>query len=161
MGEFPATTTVAGILSATDKTKLDNLTGAGVVNSIVWFHLLPQPASSGTPSTASESGVSYVTKARFVFNFDRLNIADTILGGKLYARGMVPAGNGDIRLFNVTDSVEFAVINFTESSFTTKSADLSSLPASGIKVCEVQMRKVAGAGTLSIETASCDFVLTS
>ena len=33
-----------------------------------------------------------------------LNIPDTVLSGKMYARGMVSAGNGDIRLYNVTDA---------------------------------------------------------
>lgn len=161
MAEFPATTAVSGKLSAADKQKLVDLAASGAVLSIVWFHLLPQPASNGTPANTTESGVSYVTKARFIFNFDRLNISNTTLSGKMYARGLVGSGNGDIRLFNVTDSVELGVINFTETIATTKSIDLTGLPTTGTKVLECQLRKPAGSGAVTIESASCDFLLSS
>jgi hypothetical protein len=134
---------------------------SGGVQTVVWFHLLPQPASSGSPSDASEGGVSFASKARFLFNFDRLNLSGTTLSGKIYARGRTPSGNSDIRLFNVTDAVQLGIINFTETVDTTKSADLASLPASGTKLVEVQMRRTSGAGNFIIVSSSCDFILTS
>jgi hypothetical protein len=161
MATFPATQTVDGILVAADKVKIDGFFNQpAVIQNLVWFHLLPQPASSGGPASASETGGTYAAKARFLFNFSRLNIPNTVLSGKLYVRGMVSAGNGDIRLFNVTDAVELGVINYTEVSMTTKEVNLASLPVTGTKVVEVQMRKPA-AGTITVESASCDFVLSN
>lgn len=161
MAHFVATTATAGVLSPTDKQIIDDLSGPGTVLSIVWFHLLPQPASSGTPAVADTSSASYISKARFIFNFDRLNIPNTTLSGKLYVRGMVSANNGDVRLYNVTDAVELAAINFTELTFTTKTVNLSGLPASGVKVVEVQMRRNVVGTTVTVETASCDFLLSA
>jgi hypothetical protein len=138
-------------------------TGAqsGGVQTVVWFHLLPQPASSGSPSDASEGGASFASKARFLFNFDRLNLSGTTLSGKLYARGRTPSGNSDIRLYNVTDAVELGIINYTETVDTSKSTNLSSLPTSGLKLVEVQMRRTSGASNFIIVSSSCDFILTS
>lgn len=160
--DFPATPAVAGTLSAADKQKINDLETAGAVLAMVWFHLLPQPASSGTPANAVETGAPYAVKARFLFDFTRLNIPNTVLSGKLYARGFVTFGNGDIQLFNVTDGVEMGVINYSELEATNKtSAPLTPIPTSGLKMIEVRLRKVAGAGPLTIETASADFVLSS
>ena len=162
MAHFEATTSTAGVLSAADKQIIDDLSGAGTVLSIVWFHLLPQPASSGTPANAQEGSPSYAAKARFIFNFDRLNIPNTTLSGKIYARAYLgSAGSGDVRLYNVTDATELGVINYTETSATTKEATLSSIPTSGTKIIEVQVRKASGPGNTIVETASCDFLLSS
>ena len=134
---------------------------AGVTQSIVWFHLLPQPASSGTPSDASSTASAYESKARFLFNFDRLNVPGTTLSGKFYVRGRVNSGNGDVRLLNVTNGVELAVVNFTETSETTKEASLSGVPTSGIKLVEIQMRRNTLGTTITVVSASTDFVLNS
>jgi len=134
---------------------------SGGVQSIVWFHLLPQPASSGSPSNATEGGTSYAAKARFLFNFARLNLSGTTLSGKLYANGRTPSTSSDIRLYNVTDGVELGVINYTETVDTTKEVVLASLPTSGTKIVEVQMRRPTGPGNFVIVSASCDFILTT
>jgi hypothetical protein len=161
MADFPATQAVNGVMSGADKAKLDGFFNQpAVVQNMVWFHLLPQPASSGTPANATESGASFAAKARFLFNFGRLNIPNTVLSGKLYARGLVSATNGDIRIYNVTDAVEMGLINFTELVMTTKEVALTPIPTSGTKVIEFQMRK-SGAGSITIESGSCDFVLAS
>lgn len=153
---------VPGFLTAADKKKLNDLQVPGQVQLLQWFHLLPQPASSSTPASATESSPAYAAKARFLFNFDRLNLSGTTRSGQLYVRGMVASNNGDVRIFNVTDGVEMAVISFTELVMTTKSVVILSgvIPISGIKVCEIQLRK-AGAGVITVESSSCDFLLTS
>jgi hypothetical protein len=153
---------VPGFLTAADKKKIDDLNVPGQVQLLQWFHLLPQPASSSTPASATESSPNYAAKARFLFNFARLDLSGTTRSGQLYVRGMVASQNGDVRVFNVTDNVEMAVINFTELVMTTKSVVILSgdIPTSGIKVCEIQMRKV-GAGVITVESSSCDFLLTS
>lgn len=161
MAVFPGTDTVPGTLSPADKQKLDDLSQGGSVLSLVWFHLIPQPGSSGTPNDATSTGASYEVRARFIFNFDRLNIPNTTLAGKMYARGMVNANEGDVRIFNVTDGQEMGVINFTETVLTTKEVALSNIPTSGTKVLEFQMRRNAGGTTVTVQTSSCDFILSS
>lgn len=161
MATFPGTTAVPGTLSPADKQKIDDISQGGSVLSIVWFPLIPQPGSSGTPSDASSTGAAYEVRAKFLFNFDRLNIPNTTLAGKMYARGMVNANDGDVRLFNATDGQELGVINFTELVLTNKEVVLTNIPASGTKLVEYQMRRNAGGTTITAEAASCDFILSS
>jgi len=156
----PGPTGVAGFLSGTDKKKIDDIAVPNQVQVLQWFHLLPQPGASGTPNNATQNGTTYEARARFLFNFDRLNRQGTTLSGNMYARAMVSANNGDIRLYNVTDGVQLAVINFTELTMTSKLQALASIPTTGLKVVEVQFRRNGVGGTLTCEAASADFVLT-
>jgi hypothetical protein len=155
---------VPGFLSGADKKKLNDLAasvGASGSNVIVmWFPLLPQPSSAGTPASASTASASYEVKARFLFNFDRLNIPGMTKSGKLYVRGMVNAGNGNVKLVNVTDAADLGIINFTETVFTTKEVLLGAIPASGTKIIEIQMQRVTGGTTITVEASSADLVLT-
>ncbi len=161
MAVFPGTENVPGTLSPADKQKIDDLSQGGSVLSIVWFPLIPQPGSSGTPNDATSTGAAYEVRARFIFNFDRLNIPNTTLSGKMYCRGMVNANDGDVRLYNATDGQEMGMINFTELALTNKEVTLSNVPTSGTKLIEFQMRRNAGGTTITAEASSCDFVLAS
>lgn len=155
---------VAGFVDPADKKKLNDLNVTNQVQILQWFQLLPQPASSGTPVNADSTSAAYEAKARFLFNFARLNIQGTTLSGNMYVRARITGGgspNGDIRVYNVTDGQQLGVINFTEGAFTTKTQALANIPTTGVKVVEIQMRRNVVGSTLACEAASCDFVLTS
>lgn len=163
MAHFPATVSEAGVLSASDKAKLDNLNISSQVQIFQWFHLLPQPASSGTPSNATSTSSSYSSKARFLFDFGRLNLSGTSLSGKMYVNGYVSGAglSGNIRLYNVTDGIEMGLITYTETAATIKTVALTSIPTSGIKIVEIQMRRITPGTTITVVSASADFVLTA
>lgn len=127
---------------------------------VVHINLIPASATGAGPSAASETGAAYVVKQRTYVDFDLFDLSDTTIKGKLDCRGFVPnlSSNGDIRVFNATDGVELGAINFTETTPTQKSVALSSIPTSGLKLIELQMRKNAGTGGgFDIGTAGLTF----
>lgn len=161
MAHFPADPAVAGILSAADKTKLDTLSSLASGDAILYetYQIFPIPKESGAVTEASSSSSSYETKARFLLVRDKFTRTGCTFVGKLYVRGMVSAAgkNGDVRIFNVTDATELGVINFTELTFTLKTVDMSSLPASGNKEIEIQFRKNTTGTTLSVDLLTIEF----
>jgi len=127
------------------------------VQTINTINVLPQPATNGTVGNATTTSTAYEVKARFVLDFATLAQQGTTATGRMHCRAYINANNGDVRFYNVTDDVEMVVINFTETSATTKSGNMSTLPTTGVKIVECQARRNGVTGTLNIEAASADF----
>ena len=101
-----------------------------------------------------------MVKARTFVNFSDFNLSGIVIKGSCVLSGYMPAGNGDgdARIFNATDGASLGSVNFTETSPTTKTITLSSIPTSGIKQVEFQMRRNTGTGTgFTVDTAAVAF----
>ena len=133
---------------------------AGENQFFVHLNLIPTSATGSGPSSAVESGAAYVVKARSLLNFSNFNLTGIAIKGQSNIIGYMPAGNGDgdVRIFNATDGVSLGSVNYTEVSPTLKTLTLSSIPTSGIKQLELQMRRNTGTGTgFTVDTASLVF----
>ena len=127
------------------------------------LHLLPQPATgSSTPGTAKGNNASFGVRAIAIFDFDLLQKVGVVAAGKLiFSAQMSAAGNvGEVRLFNRTDATVLALktVPAGTTSFTLFEEPLTSIPASGIKILELQMRRVSGGGNVEVEAAMAEFV---
>lgn len=117
----------------------------------------PTPKESGTVAAATTSSGTYEVKDRYLLRRDKFIRVDCTFAGILFVRGKVPATrNGDVRLFNETDSVELGTIHFTETTYTLKSVVLTSLPSSGDKIITFDMR-MNTAGSLDVDLAVAEF----
>ena len=160
MATFQATTSDPGTLSAADKVKLDNTNVEGDIQNLDAINFIPQPASSGAVTETTEGSSSYSAKARCLYNFSKLVRSGATVSGTMYVRASVPSGSGYVRVYNVTDGQEMAAINFTETSATTKSAALTNIPPSGVKLMEIQMRK-SGSGVITCVACTVDLAMVS
>ena len=152
------TPSFSGLMSPEDKQKLDGLISPqpGQSQDVFYHHCIPSGASgTNTFLSVEESDTSFVVKWRSLINFARFNLPETSLQGTLYVRGFVDSGTGEIRLRNVTDATTFTTISYTELVNTTKQQGLSSLPSTGVKIVELQMRNTAG-GKFTVDTADFD-----
>lgn len=134
--------------------------GAYVPNEVVTcntINVLPQPATNGTVLNATTTSTSYDVKARFLLDFSTLVKTGATVVGTMHVRAFINTNNGDARIYNATDSQEMAALNFTETSATTKSATMSNVPTSGVKLIEFQMKRNGVTGTLEAVGAAMDF----
>lgn len=158
--EALATTSVAGILSASDKTRIDTYIGSGAIRGSMHVHFVPYSGTTNAPAEAYTNSSNYEVRQRLLVDFDDLG-AGTRSGhilARAYVTGSTPSA--DVRIYNATDYVELGVVNFTEGSATTKSAALSSVPASGVKLLELQIRRTNGTW-LYVVCADADFSVSS
>lgn len=133
---------------------------AGETQVLEARNLLPQTGVTTPPTSATVTASSFEVRARTSINFDRLNKEGCTTKGKLYVQAYADASaTGEVRIYNQTDGVQLALISFSETSATVKSADLASIPSSGIKVLTLEIRRPTGSGSLKfiIDTASIDF----
>lgn len=133
----------------------------GQVQVLEHFNMLPQPGESGPPADAASTSASFEVRAKVLVDFDRFNLSSTTLSGQLISRAYVSGGgtpSGEIRLYNATDGAQLALISVTELVSTTKSTALSSIPASGKKSIEVQIRRIPVGAMIVVRSAAFDLV---
>ena len=155
-----ATASVAGVMSADDKNRVDTYIGSGASGRMIDVHFIPNAGTTNAPEETYTNNANYEIRQKILVDFSHLGAGSR--AGDLHARAYVTGSspNGDVRLYNATDNVELGAVNFTEGSATTKSATLSSIPASGVKLIECQIRRNSGQ-RLYVVCVDADFYATS
>jgi hypothetical protein len=126
-----ATTSVAGFMSAADKTKLDNTFTSEMVSVFTGLH--------------SANGDVFITVARQVVNFDKLGTSITFRWNQV----AVPTNNAEVRIQNITDATTLGSLTGIS---TTGLKSFTVTNPTGTKLIYLQHREVvAGAGTSDIE----------
>ena len=121
------------------------------------FQLLPSATALGTPDEPQTTSSTFSVKNQMMLDFGSLAAGGSTLSGTFSVLCRCSEGSsGEVRLFNVTDAQALATISVTETTDTVKSAALTNIPASGIKMVTVEMKRVSGLGAdkLFIGTAS-------
>lgn len=135
-----ATTSVAGFMSAADKTKLDSYSGMYGTSGNVVRHNIPLSLHERT----DQSGYQTVGALRFNSNHWTLTGVTTVIKFKALAAVTSGTLTGYIQLYNLTDSL--SIVELTTSSTTTVElvSDVTSSIVSNSKIYEVRIKVTGG-----------------
>lgn len=125
----------------------------------VVYAIFPVIRENGALSVVTVANGNYEARWRGFVDFSRFAKTVSSPAGKLLVSGKVNSGNADIRVFNESDGVELAVINFTETDFTLKTAAFANVAAlTGYKKITLEMRRNMPGTIFSIDLASVEIM---
>lgn len=116
-----------------------------------FFPIIPEVDPYNPPNDSQETSGTWVVKARRLLDFTAMKRDGTTFTGTMITHGKCDSGvTGEVRLYNETDAQQLGLISYTETSYTNKSAALSNVPTSGVKLITIEMRRTVGSGASKV-----------